>query len=320
MSLALGWFMLIFIGNLQVKVFSPDPFNPPYYPIFLKFFEPNPPAYPFDKAFNFIMDFSLLLVLSGVFLAWLKRYRSSLFGLRQPTVHSRGDKMAITALWFIFPIRLFAEGLSSGVYNNGSFLTRPVGHFLSSFLPASVLLYLAWWSYSLVLGIFFLALPFSRYMHIPTEPLLIILRNAGIKSNKKLKTFAQIEINACSRCGICIDSCQLTTANNIRNIQPTYFLRNLRYGVDNPEVVQNCLICGRCKISCPVGINSTELRLAKRIEQNNNNSFNYSYIPLVKTAKADVLYFAGCMTHFTPSIKKSMTKILEQSGVSVEFS
>jgi len=97
MSLAVGWFLLILIGNLQVKFFSPDPFNPPYYPIFLKFFEPNPPAYPFDKAFNFIMDFSLLLVLSGVFLAWMKRYRSSLFGLKQPTVHSRGDKMAISA-------------------------------------------------------------------------------------------------------------------------------------------------------------------------------------------------------------------------------
>jgi Fe-S oxidoreductase len=319
MSLALGWFMLIFIGNLQVKFFSPDPFNPPHYPIFLKFFEPNPPSYPFDKAFNFIMDFALLIVLSGVFLAWFKRFNSSLFGLKHPTVHSRGDKLALTALWFIFPLRLLAEGLSAAIYNNGSFLTNTVGHFFGIILPAEKLIYPAWWAYSLVLGAFFMALPFSRYMHIPAEPLLIIMRNAGIKAKRKISTFAQVEINACSRCGICIDNCQMSSALNNRNIQPSYFLRNVRYDLKDLDTIQNCLMCGRCNVACPVGIDSTEIRLIKRMEHNGNNLFNYSYLPSVKPVKADVLYFAGCMTHLTPSIKKSMSEIFDISGVSWEF-
>ncbi len=35
--------------------------------------------------------------------------------------------------------------------------------------------------------------------------------------------------------------------------------------------------------------------------------------------KADILYFAGCMTHLTPAIKNSMVKILDASGLKYNF-
>jgi Fe-S oxidoreductase len=35
--------------------------------------------------------------------------------------------------------------------------------------------------------------------------------------------------------------------------------------------------------------------------------------------KTDVLFFAGCMTHLTPTIKNSMVKILDASGVNYNF-
>ena len=41
--------------------------------------------------------------------------------------------------------------------------------------------------------------------------------------------------------------------------------------------------------------------------------------PTVKPVKADVIYFGGCMTHQTPAIKKSMTKILRSAGVNYWF-
>jgi len=319
MSLAFGWFMLILLGNLQVKFFSPDPINPPFYPIFLKFFEPVPPAFKFDKIFNFLMDFFLLIVLSGVFLAWLKRFRKKAFGLKQVTIHNRGDKLALAALWLIFPARLLAESFSSGIYNNGSFLTGSLGHLFASFLPVNAFLYPAWWIYSLALGTFLFALPFSRYMHIPVEPFLILLRNAGIKDNKQIGTFSKAEINACSRCGICIDSCQLSSVLGINNIQPTYFIRDIRYKTLQNDTTENCLMCGRCNISCPVGIDNTGMRLSRRIIQNNylwNDYLNFSTnVP----GKTDVLYFAGCMTQLTPSVKKSMANILDFSGISWDF-
>jgi Fe-S oxidoreductase len=45
----------------------------------------------------------------------------------------------------------------------------------------------------------------------------------------------------------------------------------------------------------------------------------YSFLPETEPEKVDVLYFAGCMTHLTPSIKNSMVKILEVSGLNYKF-
>jgi len=46
---------------------------------------------------------------------------------------------------------------------------------------------------------------------------------------------------------------------------------------------------------------------------------NYSFLKAGDAKKVDVLFFAGCMTHLTPAIKKSMVKILEASGVNYSF-
>jgi len=38
MSFAFGWFLLIVFGNMESRIYSGFWINPPYYPIFLKFF------------------------------------------------------------------------------------------------------------------------------------------------------------------------------------------------------------------------------------------------------------------------------------------
>jgi len=38
MSFAFGWFMLILIGNIEARMYAKTEINPPYYPIFFKFF------------------------------------------------------------------------------------------------------------------------------------------------------------------------------------------------------------------------------------------------------------------------------------------
>jgi Fe-S oxidoreductase len=50
-----------------------------------------------------------------------------------------------------------------------------------------------------------------------------------------------------------------------------------------------------------------------------NGSSNYNFLHENEPEKADVLFFAGCMTHLTPAIKNSMIKILDASGVKYSF-
>jgi len=319
MSLAFGWFLLIVVGNIETRIHSGRELNGPFYPIFFKFFEHNREAVPFNNFFVFVMDFLLLFVLIGVALAFSKRLYSGLFGMKSTTRLKTGDKFALYSLWFIFPLRFLAESFSAAIHHTGGFFTGTAGEFFNSFLPVSDLKYIAWWAYSFALGLFFVSLPFSRYMHIPTEVLLIFLRNFGIKNKGISSGMTAIEVYSCPRCGICIDKCQLNTSIGNRKIQPAYFLREVRYHMVNEKSATDCLLCGRCEEYCPVGISLNNIRIAKRTELfiNHNDSFNY--LSLNGTEKAEVIYFAGCMTHLTPSIKLSMKKILTKAGINFWF-
>lgn len=319
MSLAFGWLLLILAGNLESRLFNNGEIGPPYVPIFFRFFHPNPIAFEFHTQFAFLMDFLLLFVLSGVSLAYYKRLNSKFLGLKRTTKHVPGDRIALTMLWFIFPLRLFAEGFTSGAFGGGGFLTAPLGSFLNSFLPSELLFYPFWWAYSLALGAFFVALPFSRYMHIPTETLLIFLRNAGIKEGKTHSGFTDVELNSCSRCGICIDSCQLSGAAGINHVQSVYQLRDIRYRTQEPEKSLNCLMCGRCDQSCPVGIDISSIRQIKRNELQPGLPQDYAYVNTHAAHQADVIYFAGCMSHLTPSIKKAVVQSFKKSGINFWF-
>jgi Fe-S oxidoreductase len=320
MSLAFGWFLLIAVGNLESRVYQPTEINPPYIPIFFKFFHANPGFFPLQRIFSFLMDLLLLMVLSGVVLALIKRLNSKAYGMKRTTKLMMGDRFALTSLWLIFPLRLLAESFNAAVYGGGDFLTGSLGNLFHDFLPAAVFCYFAWWAYSLSLGIFFAALPFSRYMHIPTEVVLILSRHFGLSESDKRSSFTEIEINSCSRCGICLDACQLSYAGGIHNIQSAYQLKAIRYNHIKPSESFNCLLCGRCESVCPVGINISNIRLITRNELNGRTSDpSFAMQSMPKTQRADVIYFAGCMTHQTPVIKKAMQSLMNTAGINYWF-
>lgn len=80
------------------------------------------------------------------------------------------------------------------------------------------------------------------------------------------------------------------------------------------------MMCGRCDSACPVGINISGIRMITRHELNGKApdiSFAQQSMPHVH--KSDVIYFAGCMTHQTPSIKKAMVSLLNAAGVNYWF-
>lgn len=323
MSLAFGWFLLILMGTIESKFGQHDVFNMPWDPIFFNFFEPNKHGIEYGKFFTFMMDFLLLIVLIAVMFAFVKRFWKSMFGMKKTTKLLLFDRIALYALWLIFPARWLAESLNAANHNNGGFLTQNSGDFLATFLPVQQLEYSSWWAYSVILAVFLVSMPFSRYMHILTEPFIVFFRNLGIKPRQELKGFTRFEINACSRCGICIDKCQLSSSADISDVQPAYFIQSVRYNMHFEDKYLNCLLCGRCNTYCPVGIDVTNLRATTRALANNAVGFKYDYLPEIETAaiaaETNVLYFAGCMSHLTPSIPKAMVAIFEEAGISYDF-
>lgn len=323
MSFALGWLLLIVLGNFESRYYSGTHLNAPYYPIFLKFFIHDPLVIFFETQtvpglFRFIMDFLLLYILSGLALALIKRKRSKWFGMRRVTKYHLSDRVSLTALWLIFPMRLLAESFTAGYYGSGGgFLTQSLGNILDTInpLPSDIIAYTMWWGYSMVLGIFFVTLPYSRYMHIPTEILLIFLRNFGIQPKKWYSSLSDTEVHACSRCGVCIDVCQMNEAA-ITNAQAVYFIRDVRDKYVPDEIIRNCMVCGRCQEVCPVGIHTDSLRLIKRRELTSGQEANFNFLPVKSPSMAEVVYFSGCMSHLTPIIIRSMKGIMDVAGLS----
>ena len=342
MSLAFGWFLLIFFGTLEADIFGTKHLNAPYKAIFFKFFNPDHGRMGFEAVYGFLMDLILAFILSGLFLAITKRFYSKVVGMKKTTHLKITDKIALTSLWLIFPSRLLAESFTSGAYGTGSFLTGSLGRWFAGFLPVKELAYPFWWLYSIALGTFFILLPISRYMHIPTELFLIFMRNSGIKTGDKAGTFTEVQTYSCSSCGICIDACQMNFSAGINNIQSAYLMKAIRNNDDISSIADNCLLCGRCDQKCPVGIELSPIRMIHRRREDTENDIrniykgyfrsrqaivpekaelasNYDFLRENEPEKADVLFFAGCMTHLTPTIRKSMLKILDASGVKYSF-
>ena len=326
-AIAFGWFMLIVLGHIEVALFAPRHLDSVadgalYYPIFYRFFIWMSPEHETLRGslFFFLMDFFLLYVLSGIALAMYKRVRSIALGMRHTTKPSLADRVALYCLWAIFPLRLLAEGFTADL-SGGSFLTKPLNMLFRNFFGNELNFLPTWWLYSICLGLFFLAMPFSRYMHILTEPLLIVMRNAGLKVRKPRKGFAEAEIYACSSCGLCLDACPMNTQKKNLKYSSVYFIRFLRRHNEKKinEIADKCLMCGKCYALCPVGVNSPDIRRAQRETLNHKLSFDFTPMDNFRLKEnseegAEVMYFAGCMSHLTPKIIKSVTSVLERAG------
>ncbi|HIY14463.1 MAG TPA: (Fe-S)-binding protein [Candidatus Alistipes cottocaccae] len=320
MSLAFGWFLLILTGWIETMAYLGFRWVPIQGHIFFKYFATSLEHKP---VFDFLMDLLLLFILSGVALAWGKRFWSRAMGMRRTTKHVLGDRLALSALWFIFPARLVAESTTCALYGGGGFLTGGLGGWMAAHIgvmPLMTLESVAWWFYSSCLGVFFVALPFSRYMHILTEVPLIFLRRYGVRSGEKESSYDNFQVEACSRCGICIDPCQLQSVLGINDVQSVYFLRDRRYGHLRLQVADNCLMCGRCVEKCPVNIDLNTLRLNARDRMRNvPDERRYDYFKGLdrSSGTGKVGYFAGCMTLLTPRTLSAMSAIFDAAGEEV---
>jgi Fe-S oxidoreductase len=81
----------------------------------------------------------------------------------------------------------------------------------------------------------------------------------------------------------------------------------------------DCLLCGRCEAVCPVGIHINALRVSQRMEFAGELEGSFKYLRPQQSGKAEVAYFAGCMTHLTPTIKIAMERIFKSAGIDYRF-
>ena len=322
-SIAFGWFMLIVLGHIETWMFVPDRLSTFYYPVFFRFFVMETDHTIGGSFFFFLMDFFLLIVLSGVFLAMFKRIRSMVFGMRRTTRNQLPDRLAMYCLWAIFPVRLLAESFTAGIAG-GSFLTRPMYWLFSNFLSDTYHILPTWWAYSTLLGTFFVLLPFTRYMHIPTEAFLIVLRNAGIKVSHPRNGYTTAQIYSCSNCGMCIDACPMMSQKKNLRYATVYFNRLLRRrNWAKCEIsADKCLMCGKCVAVCPVNVDSCNIKQSLRAMRAVPAASDYSYFNTYSAPEPspeNVLYYAGCMTQLTPVIYKSVGAVLDKAGIEYTF-
>ena len=83
MSLAFGWFLMIVVGKIERLFYYGSFYDRPWLGIFFKYFARTPHHYFMIIPFSFIMDLLLLVTLSGVVLAILKRIRSRILGIKK---------------------------------------------------------------------------------------------------------------------------------------------------------------------------------------------------------------------------------------------
>ena len=326
-SIAFGWFMIILLGHVETILYIPERLHKLYYPIFFRYFMEVKGETLQGSFFFFLMDFFLLVILSGITIAIIKRFRSRIVGMRRTTKLTLTDRIGLYSLWAIFPLRWIAEGFTAGVAG-GSFMTVPINWLLHNFMSKPENFTAAWWAYSIALGTFMTVLPFTRYMHIPAEILLIPMRNAGLPVRHTRKGFALVMLYSCPSCGVCIDACPMGVQK--KNVQDAtvYMVRNLKRR--NPkrslEIAEKCLMCGKCAALCQVQMDACGLRLAYRTSQekeHNQIPADFGYLgavdPLPQLGEQKVLYYAGCMSSLTPVISRSVQQVLKAAGVDYEL-
>lgn len=298
-SIAFGWFMIILLGHLEVLVYLPGRLSTFYYPIFFDYFVEGGQHTLISRA----LDAFLMLVLAGIILAVVKRFWSRLFGMKRTARPTLFNLIGLYSLWAIFPLRLLAEQCARA----GDLAVAP------------------WWAYSIALCAFMTVLPFTRYLHIPAEMLLIVMRNAGVGIDRPHKGMARVQADSCPNCGVCIDACPMNADSANLKDSTVYLTRQLRRGNEQRvrEISDKCMLCGKCTSVCQVGVDGPKLRILARAARKYRLSQDFSCIDTESYdsywASGKILYFSGCMSKLTPNIGRSVESILRKSGVKYEW-
>lgn len=194
----------------------------------------------------------------------------------------------------------------------------------------------------------------------------------GSRLNLSHYTFRQLmELDACTRCGNCVTWCPTYAEKGDDNITPRgkidrlkrlarsqYGLRARLFGPrqitedelkDFANGVYDCTLCGRCKVVCPVGIDTRPLWIAMRdqlvsegeypnllnmLNEQVSTHYNISGDPNenrliwadnlpdppagIHKQQAELVYFVGCVSSFYPltyTVPQAFVAVMDRIGI-----
>ncbi|MHB8859067.1 MAG: (Fe-S)-binding protein [Thermoleophilia bacterium] len=255
-----------------------------------------------DALYGFLNDLFAGMVLTGEIIAIYRRFIAKSFFLKTTAF----EIFAVMLLggWFFF--RFLAEAVTILAYDVPNHiagywfvawtLSKPLELFgLHSETGATVM----WVLSSILLATLFGSIPYvTKLWHIFLTPLNTMINAvphnpralAGRPSTIPFNARQLIEIDACMKCQLCSDACQITTASQ-KNPDFRYYysyagvhkqLKEMIRGQHGPNrlagggepteeqwddfqfEVFNCLLCGRCREVCPAYIETRQIGITNR--------------------------------------------------------
>ncbi len=258
----------------------------------------------------FINEACGLLILFGAALAIYRRYRMKPAQLRtenQDTVFLAFIAVVILTGYPLESFRLLAERVPASEAWF-SFIGYPLALVIAPLnAPWESLHYWLFLFHALVASVFIAYIPFSKTFHVIVSPIIAAVNDlppvhtplAKPAASKPVKTpvatsagfglqafeFRQLmELEACTRCGTCINWCPTFTEMNDEGIHPLGKIArekamvHAQFGLerffgakpadsqlaDFSTGVYRCTLCARCAEVCPVGLHTRDLWLAMR--------------------------------------------------------
>lgn len=245
--------------------------------------------------YDLVLDFFAAILIFGVLLALYRRYviRPRKLG----SVYD--DRFILSTLLIIGVTGLLIEGLRLAITKpEWEYLWAPLGFaFGSAFfgMPETLVKQIhfgIWWVHVLVTFSLIAYLPFSKLFHVFASTANVVFRSqlpkgslpslpqeleGGIKDVSDLTWKRLMDLDACTICGRCTDSCPATASGRV--LSPMHLIQNLKaaakakYGLHarifrsetsqpivddggfvSPEELWGCTTCRACMEVCPVNV------------------------------------------------------------------